>query len=442
VPARDPRLDVLRGVALLVLLVNHAEELSQLQVLSLLTYAPVGVSTAAELFIFLSGLVLGLAYWRVLSAQGYVRLHTRCLARAWQLYLLHVASLIFTVGAVVMVTRAYATDLATVFPTQGLIVTVESVTRFLQLDGNPKYFDILPLYIVLLLYVPFMLPLLRRHPRMGLAASLAFYLVAQWGALAGRPETLPFARSFYYNPMAWQLLFVIGVATGFRAREGRPLPRVSGRGLLAAAGLLIVVAAWYKGVRLNAVTGWFAQVQYVPGHPVPFDLPLTDKPTLGPVRLLHFLLLATLVSQWLPGAASRVWQSHACRAFARCGGHALEVFVASIVLTYVLAAVMRVESGGPALMVILDVAGILALLAWAQLVAWRRREPWRAGDATRGRPYNPGGVLSGATLPTHLPATVAGVGRFVEADGGVGDAASRGAFMSRRAGKESKLWRS
>jgi len=393
VTARDPRLDVLRGVALLVLLVNHAEELSRTQVLSLVTYAPVGVSTAAELFIFLSGLVLGLAYWRVLGTQGYVRFHTRCLARAWQIYLLHLASLGFTVAAVVTLTAYYGTSLSAVFPSQGLTVSTESLTRFLQLKYNPQYFDILPLYIVLLLYVPFMLPLLRRHPGMGLAASLAFYLVAQWGAVVGHAETLPFAAGFYYNPMAWQLLFVLGVAAGFRLREGRPMPHISGRGLLAVVGLLVVAAAWYKGVRLNAVTGWFADVAYVPGQPVPFDIPLTDKSTLGPFRLVHFLLLATVVAQWLPAPDSQVWQSRLGRRTAMCGRHGLEVFVAGVVLTYVIGTLMRIADGGRGLMFALDLAGMLALLAWADLVEWRRREPWRMGPiAAKPQPYNRAGA--------------------------------------------------
>jgi len=400
VTSRDPRLDVLRGVALLVLLVNHAEELSQTQILSLVTYAPIGVSTAAELFIFLSGFVLGLAYWRVLASHGYVRLHTRCLARAWQIYLLHIASLVFTVGVVVSLAAYFGTDVASIFPSQGLTVTSGWLIRFLQLESNPQYFDILPLYIVFLLYVPFLLPLLRRHPGWGLGLSFGIYLLAQLAEYSGRAGALPFAGALYYNPMAWQLLFVIGIAAGFRVREGRPLPRVSGRGVIVAAALLIVVAAWYKGVRLNAVTGWFAEVRYVPGHPVPFDVPLTSKPTLGPVRLVHFLLLAGLAAQWLPALSSRVWRSHVAAAVARCGRHGLEVFVAGVVLTYAIGTVMRVDGGGdPVMMLTLDLLGVLALLAWADVVDWRRREPWRL---TAG--YRPDGLPSGDTLSTERPA--------------------------------------
>lgn len=404
--SRDPRLDVLRGLALLVLLVNHGEELSQTQVLSLVTYAPIGVSTAAELFIFLSGLVLGIAYWPVLASHGYVRMHTRCLARAWQIYLLHIASLVFTVVAVVGLTAHFGTTLSGVFASQGLVVSSDSLARFLQLEGNPQYFDILPLYIVFLLYVPFLLPLLRRHTAWGLGISTGLYLLAQFAKYSGQTAVLPFSGALYYNPMAWQLLFVIGVTVGFRMREGQPLPRISGRGVLVAAGLLIVAAAWYKGVRLNAVTGWFAEVRYVPGQPVPFDVPLTDKSTLGPVRLVHFLLLAALAARWLPSQDSRVWRSRVAGALAVCGRHGLEVFVAGVVLTYVIGTVMRVSGGGdPVMMLALDLTGILALLAWAELVDWRRREPWRLRAVSHG----PDAFASGDTVPTARPVAVAGV---------------------------------
>jgi len=361
------------------------------------TYAPFGVSTAAELFIFLSGLVFGLSYERVLRTHGYVRLHTRCFVRAWQIYLLHVACLVFTLGALSMLGQWLgAGDAPDIFPAHGLSASNEMLTAFLQLQQNPQYFDILPLYIVLMLFVPFLFPLLHRAPWAGLGVSALVWGLVQWASATG--AALPFFQALYYSPLAWQLLFVIGIAAGFRATQGKPLPRLEGKTLLVALVALVIAALWYKGARINAIVGWFGNVQYVSGQGVPFDLPLIDKPTLGPLRLLHFLLLATLVAQLVPGRDSSQWRSAVCRTLALCGRNGLEMFVVGVVLTYMIGAVMLTLGGGPAMMLSLDLAGIVMLLACAHVVSWRKGEPWRMAlpEATHvtPTPFSPGAYVS------------------------------------------------
>lgn len=369
---RDVRLDFLRGAALLVLLLDHAEEFSRVQVLSLLTYAPIGVSTAAEVFIFLSGLVFGLAYEAVLRTHGYVRVHARCFARAWQIYLLHVASLIFTVGAVAIIGWSLGAS-----HTPAPAVSNDTLVSFLALQWNPQYFDILPLYIVLLLYTPFLFPLAHRSPTSAISLSLLFYLVAQLAYSNHATESLPFSSALYYNPLAWQLLFVIGVTLGFALKRGRRIRPLTFSQLALVAGVLVVAGLWYKGVRVAALLDWFGQGDYVKGQGVAFDLPMIDKPTLGPFRLLHFLLTAWFVASVLPSAESRMWSRPVTQAIAVCGRHGLEMFVVGIVLTYAIGAVMHAVNGGYLEMLALDAVGVLLTLASAQVVDWRKREPWR-----------------------------------------------------------------
>lgn len=389
-PTRDLRLDVFRGLALFVLLVDHAEEISGVQFLSFVTHAPVGVSTAAELFIFLSGLVLGLAYESVLRTHGYVRLHTRCLVRAWQIYLLHVACLVFTIVAVTLLAAWLGTQEAqTVLPRHGLVASNEMLTGFLQLRTNPQYFDILPLYIILVLFVPFLFPLLHRWPWVGLGVSAAGYAIAQLAAHQGQASALPFGSSLYYSPLAWQLLFVIGIAIGLRVARGESPPTLSGRQVLAAVVALVVLGLWYKGVRVNAVLGLIGDVHYVKDHAIPYDVPFTDKSTLGAIRLAHALLLATLVAQFAPRADAAFWQTATCRSMALCGRHGLEMFVVGVTLTYSIGTTMRAVGGGLGLMLIFDAAGILALLACAHVVRWRKREPWRVPMPEPGVPVAP-----------------------------------------------------
>jgi hypothetical protein len=373
VRTRDVRLDFLRGAALLVLLLDHAEEISRVQVLSFVTYAPIGVSTAAEVFIFLSGLVFGFAYEAVLRTHGYVRVHARCFARAWQIYLLHVASLIFTVGAVSIIGWSLNAS-----RTPAPAVSNDTLVSFLALQWNPQYFDILPLYIVLLLYTPFLFPLAHRSPASAISLSLLVYLIPQLAYANQTIDGLPFSGALYYNPLAWQLLFVIGITLGFALKRGRHIPRLTFSQLCVVAAILVVAGLWYKGVRIAAVMDWFGQGNYVKGQGVPFDLPMIDKPTLGPFRLLHFLLTAWFVASVMPSAESRLWSRPVTQAIAVCGRHGLEMFVVGIVLTYAIGTVMHAVNGGYMEMLALDAAGVLLTLVSAQVVDWRKREPWRS----------------------------------------------------------------
>ena len=81
VRSRDLRLDVFRGLALVVLLIDHAEELSQVQLVSFLTYAPLGVSTAAELVHLPVGSRLR-PDLRVRAADAWLRAAARTMPRA------------------------------------------------------------------------------------------------------------------------------------------------------------------------------------------------------------------------------------------------------------------------------------------------------------------------------------------------------------------------
>ena len=100
--------------------------------------------------------------------------------------------------------------------------------------------DVLPLYIVLMVFFPPVLWLLRRKADLALALSVALYAVT-WEfelALPSYPS-----GSWFFNPYAWQLLFVFGAwcALGGAARMSRILDSRITIGL-AAAYLLFAFA--------------------------------------------------------------------------------------------------------------------------------------------------------------------------------------------------------
>src|SRR5262249_56213041 len=78
--------------------------------------------------------------------------------------------------------------------------------------------NILPLYSALLLGTPLLLALARRDDRLMLAVSVGIYLAARVFSL--NLSTWPVAGTWLFNPIAWQLIFAIGIFAGRRLKRG------------------------------------------------------------------------------------------------------------------------------------------------------------------------------------------------------------------------------
>ena len=97
------------------------------------------------------------------------------------------------------------------------------------LKFRPVNLDVLPLYIVLLAAFPLVLPAVVRWPLAVIAASLVLYAATcrfDWNLPA-----YPDGKVWYFNPMAWQVVFHVGAAWPCwrPARLARPLPLAAGR---------------------------------------------------------------------------------------------------------------------------------------------------------------------------------------------------------------------
>src|SRR5690606_12944470 len=85
----------------------------------------------------------------------------------------------------------------------------------------PNYFDLLPLYMVVLVLLPGVMALSRLHPMAVFAAMIAVWLAAQaalWESLGTSFGGLSFPaepwsqRRWFFNPFGWQLIFFSGFA--------------------------------------------------------------------------------------------------------------------------------------------------------------------------------------------------------------------------------------
>ncbi|MCC6626354.1 MAG: OpgC domain-containing protein [Chloroflexi bacterium] len=225
---RDARLDLLRGCLIVAMLVDHLGGSSW-------WYAVTGGNafyvSAAEGFVFLSGLVMSLVYARVISRDGLCAATKRALRRAGTLYLMAIGLSAAFYGASSLAGASWA---------EPLVDLPAAILHSATLRRSDYLADVLMLYALLVLVAPLALALLAR----GRAVPLLLGSAAIWGghqvgwtapidALLGGPET--------FRPLAWQVIFVAGLVLGWHWR--RLEPRVATRGWTLATLALGTVAA-------------------------------------------------------------------------------------------------------------------------------------------------------------------------------------------------------
>ena len=288
---------------------------------------------------------------------------SRCARRAFDLYRVH---LILTFAAVALSALAYvASEHAELIEAHGRGTvfhdTAQGVAGIVLLGHQLGYFNILPLYVVLMLWAPLVLVLARVHVLAALGVAVALYGAARLAGLA--LPSWPEPGVWYFNPFAWQLLFTVGVVCGVLFGAERParsdrLVRLSWA--VVALGALVVTEGF--GL-LSGLRDWvFAR----------FDL---TKGDLGILRLLHFLALAYLVATLRLGAG--LAETRVGAELRRLGRNGLAVFAVGSLLsalgqTVVALAAVR-ESASPQLLgMLFTLAGLAALVALGHYLEWNR----------------------------------------------------------------------
>ena len=390
---RDLRIDFFKGVALLIVLIDHIEGWAERSVIETWTLINLGFSDAAEIFIFLSGYVFAVAYSRVLDREGFGTCLRKALKRSWQIYLAYLlaAMTVIAIGACTLAWRPPA------FENRFLIGEFPGASIFasLLLCFHPWGFDILAMYVPVLPLMAVLLYLLRGGPFNALLAwliSAGFYLAVQANPSLNLPR-FGDGGVWYFNPFAWQFLFFLGLVVGNPARVPRKwAPRWLLIGLsiaMLACGLMVL-----KGFEYLVRWGVWSWDDLWPL--VEFYRAWAIKTELGPLRLLHFFALAYLVSQVFPRSlsmGSRRWANPLIVA----GQHSLEVYAFGLVLSFL--GVFFLQRGPAASrwgVVLVDLAACGGSLGFAYGVAWwqRRRNLRRNTAASNGQP--PAGRLGRA----------------------------------------------
>ena len=243
-PARDLRLDFFRGLSLFFIFIDHIPE----NLLSYFTLHSIAFCDAAEVFIFISGYTAALVYGTSLRRNGPLLAIAQIYRRVWQLYVAHVFLFVIFVAEVSYTLIAVQSPMYTEELGVGDFLSEPhiAVMRALVLQFQPPFLDILPLYIVLLATFPLVLLALEASPLLTCLASALLYGLTLTLGLA--LHTYPANHAWYFNPLAWQFLFVIGATCGFARAKGvvpLPIPRwITGAAVAIAACFLLISLSW------------------------------------------------------------------------------------------------------------------------------------------------------------------------------------------------------
>lgn len=355
---RDLRLDVARGLALFFIFIDHIPE----NRFSALTLQALGFFDAAEAFIFLSGYTAALVYGRSLKRDGIVIMAARVYRRVWTLYVAHLFLFLVLSAIVSYVIESSGSAIYAEESRVGDFLTEPHIAlvRALTLEFQPTFLDILPLYIVLLAAFPLILILLARSRWLALIPSLLLYgaVYAFDIRLHGYPEGNP----WFFNPLAWQLLFVIGAAAG--------IARVQGRSLVAEAQWLVGPALAVTAIAFLIDLSWILHRFFdsVPALLASQIWPI-NKTDLSPFRLVNFLAVA-FVAAWLVRSDAPWLASAWLRPVALAGKFSLHVFCFGIILSLVGHFVLVELSASLAMQAAVTIAGVAAMIGLAFLLSW------------------------------------------------------------------------
>ena len=351
---RDVRLDLFRGVGLWMIFLDHIPH----DVVSWLTLRNYGFSDAAEFFVFISGYLAGFIYGPIIKAGHFLSALKRLWKRAMEMYVAHIMLFLIFTAQIARTVRRFDNPLyEDEFNVHNFLEHPDIlIGQALTLRYKPVNLDVLPLYITLIATAPFMLWAMVRRPNLTLLASVILYIFARifdWNFASYPPGS-----TWYFNPFAWQMLFIFAAWCG-TGGANRIWPIVQSRLALIAALIWIlfaflIVMTWHIAALDALVPKWMIKIIY----PI-------DKTDLDMFRFTHFLALALIVSRYVPHDWAPLkfkW----LRPAIMCGRHSLPIFCFGVFLSFAAHWVLMQYTRGVWEQLVVSAVGILTMI----FIAW------------------------------------------------------------------------
>jgi len=361
-PGRDLRLDFFRGLALWFIYVDHVPD----NVVSWFTVRNYGFSDATEIFVFISGYTAVIAYSRMMLRDGWPRATVRIYRRVWQLYVAHILLFVAFTAQIAYVSIARDTpQLIEEMQLMGLGQNpYQAIVEAVLLKFRPVNLDVLPLYIVLLAAFPFALPGLLRWPYAAILVSIALYAVTShfnWN-LPGYPDE----KVWFFNPMAWQVVFYSGAVLAVVAHRLEILDRwwrtMAGLAIAYLAFAAFIALSWHYNSLERLIPDWIARQIY----PI-------DKTNLDVLRFIHFLAMAWLIRLMVrPNARFLKWRI--LLPIRRCGEHSLQIFCLGTFLAVTAQVIVARYEDSTVSQLFVSFAGLAIMSLAAYAASWFKAE--------------------------------------------------------------------
>lgn len=326
---RDLRIDFFRGLALLMILIDHVEEMLGVLLLSKFTLKGIGFCDAAEVFVFISGYLYGRVNNRVYAEAGYSSCIQKSLYRGARIYLATLITLCccLTVSIPFAIYNTQISQRLFLFPL--IQWPLQSILYFLDLLYAPYGFEILQLYIVFYLFLfPVFFLILKKTSTLAWLLSIGLYVLTQCFSWFTIPLAYSLYSPFYFNPFSWQLLFFIGMAIGTRTHT-RLLTLMQNR-FLKYIALFIILSIVYLKFTEQSIFSF----EVVTSKSCFFFMSILEsKQSLGSLRLINILVLAFYINS-ITSTEAYFWNTKFAFPFILCGQNSLLVYCSGLIVVY------------------------------------------------------------------------------------------------------------
>jgi hypothetical protein len=355
----DNSVDFWRGIALIMIFIDHVPG----NAFTALTLHRFALCDAAELFVFLAGWSLSHATGGPMAPQTAGRVIIRLVARAIEIYR---AQIVLTAIALAMLAATAMLRNNPLFlewhnAGPAFYDPMRTTIGWVLLTHHLWFFDILPLYVVVLLMAPAFVIAARHNRWLSLGLSLLLYcltLTFNW-----RLPSWPGDTGWYFNPFAWQLLLVLGFLGAEASQNSARFPMWASWCVPGAAILAIMFAvAAYAGFDPDPL-----------GVPEPRFFFLIDKTNLSPLRVLSLVAIVITLYKVFPIVQKRLGRAGSW--LCGLGRNSLAVFAIGSLLSLVAQLSRFIVGGSLTIDTITLVLGLLGMGWTAWFVEWRSRSP-------------------------------------------------------------------
>ena len=185
---------------------------------------------------------------------------------------------------------------------------------------QPIYLDILPMYAIYIWLLPYALKYFQRGYQWPiLAASFTLYAIGTFNLVSlffKDFELTDQVNTGFFNLLSWQFIFILGLYLGFLSYQGK------------TSNILQHKKLFYGAIAMSAA---LFVLKFISRHSSTFPIDLSfwaSKEDLGPLRLLNFFALLTVISYIAHN--NKHWFTFKPLCF--LGRYSLEVFAMHIML--------------------------------------------------------------------------------------------------------------